>query len=228
MLTLKTIKRFCKSYAVPLTVTGIFLIILVGLLVHRHIQLASLPDELRQGSQPEKSETRLISQDEAAKIKTKSNNELPPDTTASGSSSGQGSSPSSSQTSNGNDQNNNDGNSGARFSAEILGIDHTITDTSYNAEDQTCTIIHKIDAGVHTSNGPGKVIYHWRRSNSQRTPNETLRAARGDNNYLISHRWKITSRVGGPPEDKWVRFLMHQPDSGSRQQAFEHTCRPNI
>lgn len=207
-------------------VTGLFLVILAGLLLQRHIELSSLPEGFQQNFRHEKSETRLISQDEAAEIRTKSNNELPRNAASSDTTGGENTTTRRSDQAN--DENSSGDDNSAQFSAEILGADHTITDFSYNQEDLTCTVTHKIDAGVRTTDGPGRVVYQWKRSNGQQTPKETLHADRGDNNYLISHRWKITSRIGGPPEDKWVRFLMHKPASGSQQQNFEHKCRPNL
>lgn len=229
MLQLHTLQRIGKSYALPLAVTGLFVVVLAGLLIHRHVQLGGLPEELQSDSRPGASETRLISQDEAAEITTKSDNELPPDAAEASSTSGSGNgSNGASSGSGGSEGSSGGGNEADDFEAEILGMDHSVTETSYNREDLTCTVTHQIDAGIRTSRGPGKVNYRWERSNEQRTPLETLRAARGDNNYLISHTWQITSRVGGPPEDRWVRFLMRDPATEAQRQTFEHSCRPHI
>lgn len=245
MLSLKTIKQFYKSYAIPLTATVLFLAVLAVLLVYRQEQLTSLPNKFTQDAGEEKSETRLISQDEAAEIQTKSNNELAAN--SSGGDSGSGSSDSNNtgqpttensdggSSGSGSGDGNGDGGGGGgdddedeeeetEFSASILGMQHGIKNISYNSKDGTCTVTHRIDAAVRARNGPGEVIYRWKRSNGQQTPEETLQADRGDNSYMISHEWKITSGVNEPPENKWVRFIILEPNSDSQQESFEHEC----
>lgn len=221
-----SIKKFSKKYALPLTATLIFMVLVAGLLIYRHNQLSGLPSQLLESSSSERSDTKLISKDQADKIQSRDDTLLTLDPSAAPQSPPPSSSPPPPAPGPAPPPPPPSPPPGSTpvFSASASSIRYLGSSSQTNTDPRLCTEKHKFEAIVSTSNGPGQVKYYWERNNGETSPAETLNAGNGQNHYSITHAWSITT-----PKvvnyDGWVRLVITHPNSSQSQRAeFTHSC----
>lgn len=235
------LKRFFREYAVALSGTLLFLVLLSGLLVSRYYALVGLDDLSKLNPLITTQGNQLIGRDRAfGAIADQNQGDSPNNPTTTPKTSQQPSSssnPSTKTPSTNQGQTSQPVSSGSggssgggtttsppptQFTVSIGTMTHVAGSPSglLGALNPVCTITHQFTASVHAINGPGTMNYTWVQSDGKTSGSDKENFGAGTSDDQVTYQWKITSTSG----DYSIKLSVSSPNQTDKTLSFRHQC----